>query len=112
MKDGYFELLDAVSAIEIMDPKMDSGVLGPGEDSLDEEYDLSRKLDGREVVGIIDQLLCLEVSSLRMWALDSAGDGWAMEDAREGANRLNRWHGTSGIRSRRRCLQMSTLRGY
>lgn len=47
---------------QIMDPKMDSGSLGPGE-QLDEDYDVSRPLLPAEVIGIIDQLLCLEVCS-------------------------------------------------
>lgn len=44
-----------------MDPKMDSGYLGPGE-TLEDNYDVSRNLSLEEVVGIMDQLLCLEVS--------------------------------------------------
>lgn len=40
---------------------MDSGVLNEGE-SLDEEYDVTRGLLPEEILGIIDQLLCLEVS--------------------------------------------------
>lgn len=40
---------------------MDSGFLAPGE-SLDEDYDVTRPLLPTEVLGIIDQLLCLEVS--------------------------------------------------
>lgn len=47
--------------VQIMDPKMDSGCLGPGE-SLDEDYDVTRPLLPKEVLGIIDQLLCHEVS--------------------------------------------------
>ena len=43
-----------------MDPKMDSGCLAPGE-SLDVDYDVTRSLLPQEVLGIIDQLLCLEV---------------------------------------------------
>ncbi len=43
-----------------MDPKMDSGCLAPGE-SLDEDYDVTRPLLPSEVLGIIDQLLSLEV---------------------------------------------------
>lgn len=39
---------------------MDSGVLAEGE-SLDEEYDVTRDLLPEEILGIIDQLLCLEV---------------------------------------------------
>lgn len=46
-----------------MDPKMDSGCLAPGE-SLDDDYDVTRPLLPSEVVGIIDQLLCLEVGHL------------------------------------------------
>lgn len=42
---------------------MDSGCLAPGE-SLDEDYDVTRPLLPTEVLGIIDQLLCLEVGSL------------------------------------------------
>jgi N-alpha-acetyltransferase 35, NatC auxiliary subunit len=44
-----------------MDRKMDSGVLDEGE-SLDEEYDVTRSLLPEEILGIIDQLLCHEVS--------------------------------------------------
>lgn len=43
-----------------MDPKMDSGCLGPGE-SLDDDYEVNRPLLPEEVLGIIDQLLCHEV---------------------------------------------------
>lgn len=43
-----------------MDRKMDSGCLAPGE-SLDDDYDVTRPLLPAEVVGIIDQLLSLEV---------------------------------------------------
>jgi hypothetical protein len=44
-----------------MDKKMDSGCLDPGE-SLHDSYDLERPLDAAEVLGIIDQLICHEVS--------------------------------------------------
>lgn len=43
-----------------MDPKMDSGCLAAGE-SLDDDYDVTRPLLPKEVLGIIDQLLCHEV---------------------------------------------------
>ncbi|KAK8094380.1 hypothetical protein PG997_001065 [Apiospora hydei] len=62
VKDGHFTLFESVSALEIMDPKMDSGCLEEGE-SLDEEYDTARDLLPEEVLGIIDQLLCLELTS-------------------------------------------------
>lgn len=40
---------------------MDSGCLADGE-SLDPDYDVTRPLLPTEVIGIIDQLLCHEVS--------------------------------------------------
>ncbi|KAI1381094.1 Mak10-domain-containing protein [Hypoxylon crocopeplum] len=61
VKDEHFTLFDSVAALEIMDSKMDSGVLAEGE-SLDEEYDVSRDLLPEEILGIIDQLLCLEMA--------------------------------------------------
>ncbi|KAK9426336.1 putative Amino-acid N-acetyltransferase subunit Mak10 [Seiridium unicorne] len=61
VKDGHFTLFESVSALEIMDPKMDSGCLAEGE-SLDEEYDVMKSLLPQEVLGIIDQLLCLEMA--------------------------------------------------
>ncbi|KAI5862267.1 Mak10-domain-containing protein [Durotheca rogersii] len=61
VRDDQFTLFDSVAALEIMDSKMDSGVLKEGE-SLDEEYDVSRDLLPEEVLGIIDQLLCLEMA--------------------------------------------------
>ncbi|KAL2265163.1 hypothetical protein VTJ83DRAFT_6263 [Remersonia thermophila] len=61
VKDGYFSLFESVAALEIMDPKMDSGCLAPGE-SLYEDYDLARPLLPSEVIGIIDQLLSFEVA--------------------------------------------------
>ncbi|KAI1099097.1 Mak10-domain-containing protein [Jackrogersella minutella] len=61
VKDEHFTLFESVAALEIMDPKMDSGTLAEGE-SLDEEYDVSRDLLPEEILGIIDQLLCLEMA--------------------------------------------------
>ncbi|KAI0162624.1 Mak10 subunit, NatC N-terminal acetyltransferase-domain-containing protein [Pestalotiopsis sp. NC0098] len=61
IKDGHFTLFESVSALEIMDPKMDSGCLSEGE-SLDEEYDVTKNLLPEEILGIIDQLLCLEMA--------------------------------------------------
>ncbi|KAI6378073.1 hypothetical protein MCOR25_002319 [Pyricularia grisea] len=61
VKDGYFTLFESVGALEIMDPKMDSGCLADGE-SLDPDYDVARPLLPTEVIGIIDQLLCHEMS--------------------------------------------------
>ncbi|OLN92018.1 N-alpha-acetyltransferase 35, NatC auxiliary subunit [Colletotrichum chlorophyti] len=61
VKDGFFTLFESVGALEIMDPKMDSGCL-EAEDSLDVDYDVSRPLLPEEVLGIIDQLLCHEMA--------------------------------------------------
>ncbi|KYK55707.1 Mak10 subunit, NatC N-terminal acetyltransferase [Drechmeria coniospora] len=85
VKDGMFTLFESVAALEvappphsslprpccvgpmpltlmqIMDPKMDSGCVGPG-DEFEEMYDVSQPLLPEEILGIIDQLLCHEMS--------------------------------------------------
>ncbi|KAF2746725.1 Mak10-domain-containing protein [Sporormia fimetaria CBS 119925] len=61
VKDEYFTLFESISAIEIMDPKMDSGMLQPGE-TLEDDYDVMRPLLPEELIGIIDQLLCFEMA--------------------------------------------------
>lgn len=43
-----------------MDPKMDTGFLAAGE-TMDDDYDVGTNLLPEEVLGIIDQLFCLEV---------------------------------------------------
>ncbi|PWW74816.1 Mak10-domain-containing protein [Tuber magnatum] len=58
IKDPYFTLLQAVGALEIMDPKMDSGMLRAEYESFDA---LQPRLP-EEVVGIMDQLLCHEMA--------------------------------------------------
>ncbi|KAK5635277.1 hypothetical protein RRF57_010989 [Xylaria bambusicola] len=47
--------------MEIMDRKMDSGILDQDE-SLDEEYDVTSSVLPEEILGIIDELLCLEMA--------------------------------------------------
>lgn len=61
VKDGFFTLFDSVAALEIMDPKMDSGCAA-AEAEVEQLYDVSRPLLPEEVLGIIDQLLCHEMS--------------------------------------------------
>ncbi|KAK5997018.1 Embryonic growth-associated-like protein [Cladobotryum mycophilum] len=61
VKDGFFTLFDSVAALEIMDPKMDSGCVKDGTE-VEELYDVSKLLLPTEVLGIIDQLLCHEIS--------------------------------------------------
>ncbi|KAG5980011.1 hypothetical protein E4U55_004484 [Claviceps digitariae] len=61
VKDDHFTLFDAVPALEIMDRKMDSGCVQPGEE-VDVLYDVSRPLQPEQVLGIMDQLICHEMS--------------------------------------------------
>ncbi|RSL98489.1 hypothetical protein CEP52_010296 [Fusarium oligoseptatum] len=61
VKDGFFTLFESVAALEIMDPKMDSGCVKSADD-LEELYDVSRPLLPEEVLGVIDQLLCHEMA--------------------------------------------------
>lgn len=49
---------------QIMDAKMDSGFVPPG-DSLEITFDPCQMLDDAQVIWIMDQLLCLEVRSTR-----------------------------------------------
>ena len=93
-----------------MDPKMDSGFLEPG-DTLEETYDMSRDLLPEEVIGIIDQLLCLEVGfpflsdhcvvlvCIRASLVSYTAD-------------MKRWLGTLGIRSHRRSSPMCMLTAF
>jgi Mak10 subunit, NatC N(alpha)-terminal acetyltransferase len=55
--------------VQIMDTKMDSGHLEPGE-TLEDEYDVLRNVLPEEVIGIMDQILCHEVSYC--WVIDLA----------------------------------------
>ncbi|KAF8245835.1 Mak10-domain-containing protein [Wilcoxina mikolae CBS 423.85] len=64
VQDPQFTLFQAVGALEIMDPKMDSGLL-------ESEYDLFDAWKPRlpeEIIGIMDRLLCNEMA----WHLGSA----------------------------------------
>jgi N-alpha-acetyltransferase 35, NatC auxiliary subunit len=82
VKDPFFTLFESVAALEvcwpdyiaimavlisislqIMDPKMDSGCVDAGEE-FEETYDVSRSLSPQEVIGIMDELLCHEVSGV------------------------------------------------
>ncbi|KAF2085758.1 Mak10-domain-containing protein [Saccharata proteae CBS 121410] len=61
VKDEYFTLFESVGALEIMDPKMDSGFLEPGE-TLEDDYDTTKEILPEELLGIMDQLLCYEMA--------------------------------------------------
>ncbi|KAK5111772.1 hypothetical protein LTR62_004692 [Meristemomyces frigidus] len=58
VKDEYFTLFEAVGALEIMDPKMDSGFVPDG-DSSEPDFDVCRGLLPTEVLWIMDELLGL-----------------------------------------------------
>ncbi|KAK3069221.1 N-alpha-acetyltransferase, non-catalitic subunit [Teratosphaeriaceae sp. CCFEE 6253] len=60
VKDEYFTLFEAVGALEIMDPKMDSGYVPPG-DTVDSDFDVCQGLAASEVVWIMDELLRLTI---------------------------------------------------
>ncbi|KAG4435336.1 hypothetical protein IFR05_009190 [Cadophora sp. M221] len=61
IKDPFFTLFESVGALEIMDRKMDSGYLEPGE-TMEDEFDFGQDLLPEEIIGIIDQLLCHEMA--------------------------------------------------
>lgn len=61
VKDEYFTLYESVGALEMMDPKLDSGYVAPGE-TLDDEFDPLRQLSPSQIVGIMDQLTCQEAA--------------------------------------------------
>lgn len=56
--------LTMIEPAQIMDSKMDSGYIAPGENiaqALEDDYDVRRQLTPEEVIGLMDQLLCHEV---------------------------------------------------
>ncbi|KAF2016745.1 Mak10-domain-containing protein [Aaosphaeria arxii CBS 175.79] len=61
VKDDLFTLFESIGALEIMDSKMDSGFLKPGE-TLEHDYDALNSILPEELVGIMDQLLCHEMA--------------------------------------------------
>ncbi|KAL8912645.1 MAG: hypothetical protein Q9171_002370 [Xanthocarpia ochracea] len=61
VKDPYFTLFEAVGALEIMDPKMDSGVLADNE-TFEDEFDVLREILPGELIGLMDQILCHEMA--------------------------------------------------
>ena len=71
---------------QIMDPKMDSGFLADGE-TLEDDYDVLRKLLPEEVIGIIDQLLCFEVRAIPEVSIET-------DQSDDADGRGRRWHGT------------------
>lgn len=74
---------------------MDSGFLTEGE-ALDNTFDILKELLPEEVVGLMDQMLCHEVRSLRLSRAMVVGSYLSDADLR-----VLRWHGIWVIRSRR-----------
>ncbi|KXT13749.1 hypothetical protein AC579_10081 [Pseudocercospora musae] len=60
IKDECFTLFEAVGALEIMDDKMDSGYVPPG-DTFEADFDPSQDLSPKQVIWIMDELLRLEM---------------------------------------------------
>ncbi|KAM3423857.1 hypothetical protein BST61_g1254 [Cercospora zeina] len=62
VKDEYFTLFEAVGALEIMDPKMDSGFVEPT-DTFEPEWKVvdEGKISGEQALWIMDELLRLEM---------------------------------------------------
>ena len=84
---------------KIMDPKMDSGRVAEGDD-FEELYDVTELLTANKVLGIMDQLLCLEVNEMRPFK---------KSHNRVLLTRL-RCHGTWAIHCRKLFSLASTLR--
>ncbi|KIW92978.1 uncharacterized protein Z519_06827 [Cladophialophora bantiana CBS 173.52] len=61
VKDEHFTLYEAVSALEIGDPKMDSGCSAFDAD-IDEEFDPARTVSAEEMIWLMDQLMYREVA--------------------------------------------------
>ncbi|KAG9720896.1 Mak10-domain-containing protein, partial [Aureobasidium melanogenum] len=69
VKDDFFTLFEAVGALEIMDPKMDSGLLIPDKDAAVDNFDPLQNMLPEEIVGIMDQLLSFEMAWHQGYAL-------------------------------------------
>ncbi|KAI5210436.1 Mak10-domain-containing protein [Aureobasidium subglaciale] len=69
VKDDFFTLFEAVGALEIMDPKMDSGFVIPEKDAAVDNFDPLQKMLPEEIIGIMDQLLSFEMSWHQGYAL-------------------------------------------
>ena len=80
---------------------MDSGYLAPGE-TLEDDYDVLKELLPEEVIGIMDQMLCYEVSTVSQ----NSSRNKNISDA---DTRSSRWHGTWAIHFPRPSSHPSTL---
>lgn len=91
---------------QIMDSKMDSGYLGPGQNqNLEDDYDITRDLSAEEVLGVMDELLCYEVRArfrLRYIREEVLGCIRGFFLLRHSAAMWFRWLGIWDIHSRKR----------
>ncbi|KAL1306490.1 hypothetical protein AAFC00_005185 [Neodothiora populina] len=62
IKDDFFTLFESVGALEIMDPKMDSGFMMPEKDAAVDNFDPLTPMLPEEILGIMDQMLCYEMA--------------------------------------------------
>ncbi|GAM83681.1 hypothetical protein ANO11243_016700 [Dothideomycetidae sp. 11243] len=61
VKDEFFTLFESVAALELMDPKMDSGYSLPEKDAIVEDFDPLMYTLPEEILWIMDELLCFEM---------------------------------------------------
>ncbi|KAI4730863.1 Mak10-domain-containing protein [Aureobasidium sp. EXF-10728] len=69
VKDDFFTLFEAVGALEIMDPKMDSGLLIPDKDAAVDNFDPLQNMLPEEIIGVMDQSLSFEMAWHQGYAL-------------------------------------------
>lgn len=82
--------------VQIMDPKMDSGVTIPEVDAVVERFDPLLNSQPEEILWIMDELLCFEVSSHSLVSID------------ESYLTCSRWYGMTAIHSPRHSSHLST----
>lgn len=86
--------------IQIMDPKMDSGLLIPDKDAAVDNFDPLQNMLPEEIVGVMDQLLSFEVCP--------ADDFELLIDS----DTRSRWPGTKDTHSLRHCSPHCTCTLY
>lgn len=88
-----FTLFDAMSAIEVMDPKMDTG-MAIGDST---PFDVKQPLDAKQTLWIMDRLLSCEVSQVLFYQCSLT----------DYARFIHRWDGCLDIRWLKRCILAS-----
>lgn len=85
---------------QIMDPKMDSGLLIPDKDAAVDNFDPLQNMLPEEIIGIMDQLLSFEVCSV--------DECKPIIDA----DMISRWPGTKDTHSLKHCSLVCTCTLY